>query len=1471
MNSTLKILFSAALTCISFTLIGQLGKENNIEKGYIQTDKPMYMPGDEIWIKALIVNGANQPTVLSQSATLEMIKPDGSKLFTKEIMIEDGSISEYVQLKPDVGGGIYQLNVKTEWMSILEPGYKYGKEIKIQKYDPPRLLMKIDLDKEAYGMGESVNVSFDVKDLQDRPISNNDLEFTLLVEGREYQKLFSATDQDGKSKTKFTLPQEIRSSNININAKINYRGQIESISKRIPVILDNIDLQFLPEGGHMVEDFENVLAFKALTETGDPADVQGEIINAKGEKIAEFKSKHDGMGSIIFRPEHGQAYFAKICSPYESTSLIPIKSQTSNLAKICIEAHYDNKLHVKIMGNTERNMAVSLSSIYEEVWVEKLGRRKKISIPLKRFSQGIYKLALSSKNNVISERLVFLHPKRKMHVDIKLDKKKYELRDKVTVQIKTTDDLGRPVSADLGVAVTEDKMLSFANDKQAHITSHLLLSSELQGDIHEPNYYFDSISAETLEHLDLVMLTHGWRSYFDVSEDNDVLAHFIGQNSYIGQVLGTGNHKGTAAKVLIYDWHKDEAFYLETDDEGYFTVPFYADNNFHVYAKADEQSVYINDVSMNDLKRQKSEILDALKQEWTDKPQELTSQELPLFKDAFRVDYEDVMYGIEEESAPLNIELNEGALMDAVVVTEYKVPLTQLDNSLSGSVITGADIRSLPVKSINAIAATTAGISVVNHDAIYIRGSRTDATVYYIDGVRVSGSIPQIEAELELSEDDLYNRSYNNTVRINTQPPVAKKYIRTKKQPARARKFYVPRYRKSSPKIRDDFRQTIYWNPNVQTNQNGEATFSFFTSDEITSFSLIAEGITADGQVGRSLEKIITSKAINVDCKLPAYFVIGDTAKLSVIINNDSDRDEEVIVNAFAPGLKLSFSNTQSIKVKKGKSQVVSLIAIPKEELSSTSIDISVKSERFEDYMSKKVSILNPYFPQSLTFSGAHSDTFHIELHSPLMNTLSATFKIRNPVRTAVDGIESILRQPSGCFEQVSSSTYPNVMVYQYLERNKGQHQKSMQKAMNYIKDGYKRLVAYETTEDGFEWFGNTPANVALTAYGLLEFTDMAEIYDGVDVKMLKRTIDFLMNSKDGKGGFIKHRGMDRFGDPKYHVQTAYVLYALSNQKIKKVNLEKEYVTVKSVVNDTKDLYLTALLALTAYNQNKKEDFEKLVEEIKNTLYSTDLSEITCAHTMSRSGTRDKNIETLSLCALAMMKYEDMTAGLVSDVINHILSKKYNGRFGSTQATCLAIKAILAYADWHPQSNQHGEGSILANIDGVFLPENSNEVDFTEHITLNPQNFAVTYESQNAKNFEANIRYLSKIPPSVRSPELDLSTKLTKTYCSLADQVGMEVRLSNNLDRLAANPTVILGIPAGLSLQMDHLKEMKKTGIVDFFEIFENKLVLYFNEMEGHEEKKFLIDLKADIAGSFVAPPSCAYPYYDDQNRAWIK
>lgn len=99
----------------------------------------------------------------------------------------------------------------------------------------------------------------------------------------------------------------------------------------------------------------------------------------------------------------------------------------------------------------------------------------------------------------------------------------------------------------------------------------------------------------------------------------------------------------------------------------------------------------------------------------------------------------------------LDVKLSEGGGVDLteVVVKAYKNPLIEKDKTTQGVVITSDEIKNLPTRNVNALAAQSAGAATTDEgDDVSIRGSRTASTNYYIDGIRVQGDmIPESEID----------------------------------------------------------------------------------------------------------------------------------------------------------------------------------------------------------------------------------------------------------------------------------------------------------------------------------------------------------------------------------------------------------------------------------------------------------------------------------------------------------------------------------------------------------------------------------------------------------------------------------------------------------------------------------------------------------------------------------------------------
>src|SRR5262249_14115052 len=249
--------------------------------------------------------------------------------------------------------------------------------------------------------------------------------------------------------------------------------------------------------------------------------------------------------------------------------------------------------------------------------------------------------------------------------------------------------------------------------------------------------------------------------------------------------------------------------------------------------------------------------------------------------------------------------------------------------------------------------------------------------------------------------------------------------------------------------------------------------------------------------------------------------------------------------------------------------------------------------------------------PQGFPVVGAHSDV----LEKTALNTvelppawLKGTLKARVEVypSTLADlqkGLAGLLREPNGCFEQASTSNYPNLLILDYLKETDQAPPDVERRARELLARGYQRLTAYECPytgagRHGFEWFGAAnAAHEALTAYGLMQFRDMARVQE-VDPALIERTRQWLLARKGGKGGFQRNpRALDTFGRAPEDVTNAYIVWALTESS-KDDDVTKELDRLHEQAKASKDPYFLSLVANSLLNRNRADDGVALLKKV---------------------------------------------------------------------------------------------------------------------------------------------------------------------------------------------------------------------------------------------------------------------------------
>lgn len=331
-----------------------------------------------------------------------------------------------------------------------------------------------------------------------------------------------------------------------------------------------------PEGGYLVSGIPSRLAFKATDGKGNPVFVEGTLFQ-DGEPLNEIKSVHDGMGMCIFTPLPDRKYRIELKDGRsyplpdihsEGMTLRLSKQDEKRLGFIVSQSDGLPNQEIYLVGQMRGMLCCMAKGVLKD--------NLKISIPLDNFLyQGIAEFTLfNSSMQPIAERLVYVHPERKLHITIEPEKRDFILREKGTIQIKVMDEEGKPVRANLGITVYDQAYHNPINS--INILSHCYLSSQIRGKIYDPTYYFDEKNNGRTEGMELLLLTQGWRRYIwnmecPVYKGEPFLTDEINGVQFIQRKKKGEQNQGTKQLIQVSS-AEGNALFVWADSTGRFTV-----------------------------------------------------------------------------------------------------------------------------------------------------------------------------------------------------------------------------------------------------------------------------------------------------------------------------------------------------------------------------------------------------------------------------------------------------------------------------------------------------------------------------------------------------------------------------------------------------------------------------------------------------------------------------------------------------------------------------------------------------------------------------------------------------------------------------------------------------------------------------------------------------------------------------------
>lgn len=1405
-----------------------VNKERPEDRVYAALDKPFYAPGETIWFSAFVRNATDlTPSSKSEIVRAELINPKGEIEMQYKVPVNKGGMAKGdFKLPTDLPGGQYTFQAYTLWQTNDENPKIFSKKVQIQKVILPKLKMDFDFVQEAFAPGDKVHASLKLESNENKAIANKDFDYTIKVKGTKYRTFSGKTDLVGTADISFLLPKEIDSRDVTINVALNHKGSRESIARTIPVLLSEIDLQFYPEGGDLVEGLTSQVAYKAVDKTGNPVDVQGVILNSKGEKITDFASLNKGIGAFNLKPTN-ERYTAQITFPSHVKGTYKLPKAASQGYTLAIDKITDSDVELSI-GSTDADEISIIASVRGKSHFSsglKLKRGlNKLSIPLEDFPIGVAQITLFDKSGIArAERMAYVNANKQLSIDIETNKENYNPREKVEMAISVKDDKGNPVQTDLSLAVVDDQLLSYAADKSSNLMSWMLLEADIDIDVDEPQYYFDNSEVDAILAMDQLLMTAGWRRFdWKAMADNDLpeLENRGEKMVIAGTVLDHQGNPIHKAKIKVLD----ESRPVASAEDGYFEIAGIdiLDNPVKVAISA---------------------------------PGHYRQEQLVGDYGIFEYQLFDRGMGNGRE---INERVNRTAQAQQLGLNNDLTPINQPRKKYISSVFTQTQMQIVNFRKrwddVNA-----------NEASSFKPDDFEEGIQYDVNDNRLRN---KVEEDPKEEAAETVEGAYLSDVAFY-----------------RVREFPVKKYKSTKINKRSDFRSTAYWNGHVQTDEDGKAKLSFWNTDAVTSFNITAEGMSADGKIGRAEKQYFTQMPFSISAKIPVEVTVGDAFQIPVTLTNNTKETVRGQLNIQHPENLEAVNNINgNVSLKAGESKVLQMKYKVKKDAVEGDLGelvIGFKNPLFKDKIQEDITVVPRGFPTRVAYSGTGIETnYEVEIRDLEEHTLDVELQAYpSALSEIVQGMDGMMKKPYGCFEQSSSCNYPNILALQYLRETDQSNPSVEKKANELLKFGYERIKGFESPNGGFEWFGGDIAHEGITAFAIMQFTHMKEVYKGVDQNLIDRSVAFLQSRKDSKGGFMRDRrttwSLGLNADE--GVFNTFIVYCLSEAKIEGFDFELNH--AYDVASKSDNAYLVGMAALAHHNYgltkkaNELTDRQEQLVGTGGTIVSTD------NQTMFGSSGINFEREAKSLLILNLAKQEKKNIVLIKQLAKEIReSREWNASFGPTHTTVLAMRALLAYSDVARETQE--DGTIAFYVGGKKVASQDYSKGENETIIMDGLeqyfregnfDFKVAFEGTEYPLPHTVIFKWNTIKPiSSKEMPIALNTNIKDKNIRVGDQVRMDVKLENISRQNQPTPMAIVGIPAGLSPQVRQLNELVEDEKVAYYEISGNNVILYFRHIKKNETKDIPFDLKAEIAGDFTATASSAYAYYNDDAKHWI-
>ena len=1499
----------------------------------LTSEKPVYQPAQTIHLRALALNRADERAATEQSLTFEIEDPRGNKVFRRATKTDEfGVASAEFALADEVNLGAYHVHVRMGDEESAENTAELT--VNVDRYVLPKFRVAVEFEKKDgrakrdYRPGDHVTGEVQANYFFGKPVANAEVVIkaaamdvglydAVAAEGR--------TDEKGAYHFDLTLPKFFAgrktshgAAPVVMEATVkDSADHSETRGESITVSQEPMLITAVPEGGQLAAGMENEVYILASYPDGTPAKADLHV-RAGDRSIGHVSTDDAGIAAVHFVPSNGGDELQIEADDHHgsrvSTVVHPeLRSGNDQVLVRTSQAVYKpgDRLDMSVISTKQRGAAyIDVVRDQQTILtrdVELANGHAEISVPVTAEMSGTMVVNAylfgGDAETIADRRLVFVQPADELHVEATSDADSYLPGGEARVHFRVTNARGEGVHAALGLEVVDQAVFALAEKKPGFAKVFFYLEQELM----KPRYEIHSLDecdvvsheeSKSDEQRDRVA-----RVLFSATED--VKPHSV--DTETGRLLPQSAAADYAERYreAFTEYVKRIAARLTTESQSHRSR-FLPDLFKGIH---DDQGRTPHDAWGTELRFEAAGFSQqvryySVRSAGPDRQFDTADDQTVVLEAHTGTVVSPgnrgfIQVHMEHNRGPNNgLAEIKGVVMDAsgAVVARASVTLRRVDNAqvrealtdANGAFVVGGLASGRYACRISAMGFVTAARSILvgagDRGALSVQlevGAVTEAVTVEAAVIPLATRAmavggPMFDAPIPPAAMAASGASMHGVIGGLFAQKAANQAGETKNA--------------ADTHVRSYFPEALYVNPEIVTDGRGDATIEIPLADSITTWRMAMFASTKNGALGSGTSALKVFKDFFVDLDLPVTLTQGDRVTIPVALYNYVGQKGDVTLaleqcDWFALDDDV---DEKTVAVEAGRVGAAQF-TIEAKQIGKFKLTIAAKmqgeAER-SDTVVREIEVVPNGRQQEIVFNGRLDSSVRHTIRFPA-SAIPEASKIfvrlyPGPLSQVIEGMDGILSMPGGCFEQTSSSTYPNVLALDYMKRTKKLTPEVHARAEGYIANGYQRLLTFEVPGGGFSWFGRAPANKILTSYGLMEFHDMANVHD-IDPRLIERTRDWLVAQQQADGSwkpdteFINEGATNRYNSDVLRI-TAYIGWALEATGDRGDAIGKAKSYVQAHLGKKIDAYTLAVLANFAVDGEKDTAFtERILEMLIDAATVKGEQEWWSADETSVYATGESAaVETTGLAVQALMK-SGAHLETVRKALAWITSKKTGaGNWGTTQATIMALRALVMASEGGG-ADALGDVDVVLNgktVETVILTSENN--DLLHQFVLkdldaksDDNEVELRFEGKGGLAYQIAARYFVPWEAATAREPLSIQVSYDRTRLTQDETVTATATVRNNLDKTAKMVMVDLGIPPGFELLSEDLQAIVKksadarNGRLEKFSLTATQAILYFDGLAPGTAVNLQFRMRAKFPIRATNFESRVYEYYD--------